>query len=246
MKKIHLIAGGISILLILILIVITIIQQTQQHKSTSQQEGPSATPIIIPTALLSPTTDLNPLKVLSSVPQDNAINVPNNFTAITMTFNKLFNLSDFSIKIIPSIKYSASDSDKKLTLKLIEPLKSSTQYIVRINFKSPHSIPYIFSFTTIGPTPTLVPDTSSQEAAQEEDQFQLKYHPDVYVSNQVPYETNDFKITTEFKSSPRGHFAFTVLLKNTDMEKSKVALFTWLKSLGLQDIDIKSLDIIYQ
>lgn len=98
--------------------------------------------------------------------------------------------------------------------------------------------------TTDGPTQTFLPDTQPSGAAEREDNFQKENHPDVFLSNQTPFENEMFLVESGYKSAPTGHFYFKIMLKG-NYETSKKTVFDWMKSLGLLDTQIQKLDIEY-
>jgi len=95
------------------------------------------------------------------------------------------------------------------------------------------------------PIPTFLPDTQPTGAAQDEKKFQLQNSPDVFLSNQTPYSTKSFSVTSDFKTQPTGHFYFIVTLKSKDSAQDKISFLNWLKSLGLSDNQINALDVTY-
>lgn len=97
----------------------------------------------------------------------------------------------------------------------------------------------------ITPTPTAKPNTRPKEAFEEERAFQRVTHPDVFLANNTPYETNIFRITYQFTSSPTDHFFFVVDWKIQNEDIGKVQLNEWLASLGLSLEQIATLDIRY-
>ncbi|MCL5439143.1 MAG: hypothetical protein M1268_04105 [Patescibacteria group bacterium] len=105
------------------------------------------------------------------------------------------------------------------------------------------------------PIPTQLPIPTTEqliydragEMATEEENFQRKNHPDVFLSNKTPYSTANFSIVNPgFKSLPNGHYYFTITLMGTNKELSKTEFINWLLSLGLTNNQIQNLDITYQ
>lgn len=109
----------------------------------------------------------------------------------------------------------------------------------------PTSSPYDY------PTPTLSstkynPDTQTEGAAEQERKFLRKEHPDIFLYSRTPYENPDFSVTSHFKNEPTGHFTFTVVLKTTNKEEAKTKFIEWVKSFGISEEQIPTLDITYQ
>ncbi|NTU46214.1 Ig-like domain-containing protein [Candidatus Roizmanbacteria bacterium] len=239
-KLIYLLIGVIFVGLM----ILGVILKNQPKK----EANPSPTPIpsIAPQGNLNTMNDPNRLQFVSSVPEQSAPQVATTLGNITLTFNKAISLKDISIKLIPTVSFVPESNGNDITLVLKQPLRASTLYTVDIDFTDPKLFPRTLSFTTVGPTPTIAPDTSSLEVVKQRNQSELKKHPDVFLSNNTPHDEGDFSITSDFTAKPEGHFVFTVTLKNADKQKAKDSLVAWLKSLGLTKVDLISLDIIYK
>lgn len=80
---------------------------------------------------------------------------------------------------------------------------------------------------------------------KETDEFALKNYPDVYLSNKCPFKNEFFSVTEELVRDNGGYYRFNVTLNN-DQNKSKEEFIKWLKTLGLKDTQIESLEIIYK
>lgn len=75
---------------------------------------------------------------------------------------------------------------------------------------------------------------------------QFHNQPDLFVSNFLPYETQDFAASSDFTESPTSHFYFVVVLKNSNNNLSMEKFHQWLLSLGLEQQQIAQLDIRYK
>ena len=72
-----------------------------------------------------------------------------------------------------------------------------------------------------------------------------KTRPDIYLSNRVPHEDQTFAIS-KIVNWNTGSILFIVSLKETNTQQSKGDAINWMKSLGLTDGQIQSLNISYQ
>ena len=94
-------------------------------------------------------------------------------------------------------------------------------------------------------TPTPLPPALQDHTADQENTYNQQNQPDIFLSNHVPYENNDFSITSDFSDTTQ-QFFFIISLKTADQQQGKAAVVTWLHSLGLQDSQISGLDLRYQ
>lgn len=183
--------------------------------------------------------------VVSTTPVDKAINVPID-QAITMTFNRGVKLTDIEFGIDPNFKYSTQVVQNKLIIKPLENLTPSTIYTYSVNFPVTGEFAPSFSFISFGPTPQFQPNTAPKNYEEVEDKFLLEKHPDIFLSNKVPYSSRTFSISSLYKRQPSGHFAFIVELKDISTGQSKADAVNWMKSLGLSGQQINQLDIEYR
>lgn len=99
-------------------------------------------------------------------------------------------------------------------------------------------------------TPSAVPqqDTRSDAPAQEWQQALEQYRgdePDFYLMNFATYTGKTFTMSYQFKKTPTEHYAFTAKLTGPDRVKAKQDVISWIKSTGLTDAQISTLDIQY-
>lgn len=92
----------------------------------------------------------------------------------------------------------------------------------------------------------LVTVTTNDHTHDLEIQHQQKTEPDLFLSNNLPYQTHDFDASAAFTSSPTDHFYFTVVTKNGNPDGAKQKFLTWVQSLGLTQEQINKLDIRYE
>lgn len=103
-------------------------------------------------------------------------------------------------------------------------------------------------------TPTLIPEATRvasdssafpEGAAEKEEDFQLKNHPDFYLFRKTPFDDPAFSVTSNLKPLPHEHFGFSVTIKSADKAKGRTTFLNWVKSQGLTLEQISSLDIEY-
>lgn len=194
------------------------------------------------TEFITPTPSEG-LSVISSSIKDGQINVPLD-SQIIIKFNSKISASTISFSMLPTPTYNFEVKDDSLIITPTLPLQPSTLYSVSVSNAATNDLVTSFSFTTLGPTPTLLPDTRPPGEPENTDALLRQTRPDVYLSNKLPYSNEGFSATYDFNPEPTGHFAFTVTLTGNENE-AKSAFLNWLSSLGLTSTQIDNLDITY-
>lgn len=185
-----------------------------------------------------------PLYVTSTYPVTKSNNIPVS-SSIVLTFIRSPQPNEFEFSINPPAPFNQLIDQTKVTIKPRSPLLPGTTYTFTVKMLNQAQLPQSYWFTTAGPTTPYLPNTKPSGAANEENNFQLQNHPDVYLSNNTPFTTVDFSITSAYQAQPTGHFAFTVMLKGSDLNTAKIKANNWMRSLGLSDSQIQTLDITY-
>lgn len=193
--------------------------------------------------LITPAPNQSLLTAVSSSIQDGQTNVPLN-TQIEVKFNSKINSTLISFNILPTPLYDFEIKEDTLLITPRSGLLPSTLYSVSISSTVTKEPLISFSFTTLGPTPTLLPDTKPSGEPESTDALLRQTRPDVYLSNKLPYKSGNFSASYEYKAAPSGHFTFTVTLTGNENE-AKSAFLNWLSSLGLTSTQINNLDISY-
>ncbi len=196
------------------------------------------------TVVLKPSLIQSNLTIISIAPENEAKNVPAE-EKIIITFNRKLEASEVTVTLLPSLTVTTEIDENVLTVTPESPYKPGLKYTYVIRFPNTTILPKSYSFTTTGPTQPFLPDTQPTGAAEKEDNFQRENHPDVFLSNQTPYKGSNFTITSEFKSTPSGHFVFKVNLAGSDKSLAKNEFYNWLTSLQLTGQQITLLDIEY-
>lgn len=229
-KIIFIASAGIVILIVIILFIMLSLRKSVNNEA----DQPTITPF--------PTTNdalRGPLKLVSANPANDSINAPLN-TKPTMAFN--MSITDFSpeVTISPTTPIVFTISGNSIVINPQENFKPATKYTLTASVGGQT---FFTTFTTVGGTPTLAPDTRPVDIIDEE-QTQLRNNrPDIYLSNYTPFTDSDMSITSSFQTTPTGHFRFTVeKLSNTIPQ---TAFSNWAKSKGLSDAQISGLDVVY-
>lgn len=185
------------------------------------------------------------LSIISSSPSNNQVDVPVD-TTISFRFNKPVSVNDVPLSILPDIQYNLSTQGDQLILQPLQSLNPGTRYIITLRLKDANGQPALYSymFTTIGPTPTYLPNTRPNGLPEQSENFQRQNYPDIYLANKTPYSTNSFSI--EYSTTETGHYYFIVTLGGTNQDAAKEDFLDWLHSLQLTDQQIQGLDIQYQ
>lgn len=220
------IAGGAMLIVVILFILSSLMQRGGNEKLVLITPAPSRS-----------------LSVVASSIQDRQINVPLT-SEIVITFNQEVNSSLISFNILPTPNYVFEIEQNRLIITPTEQLLPSTIYSFSVSSTKDNSLLTSVSFTTFGPTPTLLPDTRPSGEPQNTEALLLQTRPDVFLSNKMPYENESFSATYTFVSQTPSHFAFTIDPKGTT-ENARSSFINWAKSLGLSDAQISSLDISY-
>lgn len=104
--------------------------------------------------------------------------------------------------------------------------------------------PTLSPFTSQAPIPTFIPDTRPVDLVKQIEEDNRTKHPEVFLANKMPYQTTNFSINFYYKESIQT-FAFTVL-SSEDQQQGKTDALAWIKSTGLTDAQIATLDIAYK
>lgn len=215
----------------LIIFFIVIFSFVKKPQITSNKPGAS------PTASIGPSS----LFVINSYPKNSDINVPLN-TELRLTFNQTPDAKQLLLTINPLVQFGMNLVGTTLFVTPAKQFNKSTLYSINLSYQGLGL--YTFSFTTS----SSIPSGTSPDAAsiKQEETTTRDSRPDVFLSNKIPFSNSDFSIILGgYKTNPSGHFYFIVTLKNPNQNIAKASVNTWLKSLGLTDTQISSLDIIY-
>lgn len=233
-RIIYILIAGIFILGIVLLLVMAIRNNT-----------PSSTSDLNPTGIVIPTNKIptNTLDIVDVDPKDQTKNVPLDKTII-ITFSKTFTENDIQFSITPNTSYKSSIEGNKLIISPSSNWEAGVHYGFSVNFADDNQKVRLYEFTTTGPTQEYLPDTQPSGLFESEQNTQREQDPNLFVSNQTPYESSTFYVTSEFDSNPPSHFYIIVHLKDTNTGQADFN--AWLQSLNLTQQQIDSLDVRYQ
>lgn len=238
------IMGILSFTLLILIVGYLAIQKQKQINNNSAiisfpfQNNPTG--VIIPTSKIKS----NELDIVNIQPKDSQKNISLD-APITITFSRAFEMKDIEFFLSPDTPASVVIEKNLLLIRPTDSWIPGTTYSYSVNFISDVSKVRLYSFTTTGPSAPYLPDTATEDYFQSELQKQKETRADMYVANQTPYETNIFKVTSEYTTESPAHFYFTVISKTTDQEILKQEFKAWLQSLDLKQDQIDQLDIRY-
>src|SRR6185503_2711391 len=114
--------------------------------------------------------------------------------------------------MLPPIQYTTTIQGNRFII-TPQQLNPGTKYILtfRLAQNTQNAKLYSTVFTTTGPTSTPAPTDSYNP--HENDAVNLTSHPDVYLANQLPYDTKTFSANYGYTTGPTGSIYFTVQSK---------------------------------
>lgn len=184
------------------------------------------------------------LTIVNLSPIDNTQDAGIN-QAVTVTFNRNIKKEEIELSIMPRVELKIDIRNNLLIFTPVSSYQPGTLYTYLVKSKSFAKPPNTHNFQTTGLTTVFLPDTQDLEGQKNLDDFQKSSHPDVFLSNQTPFENEFFRIDSYFTDVPAGHFAFTASIKTMPVANGKTEMNNWLLSLGLAQDQIKNLDIRY-
>lgn len=200
---------------------------------------PSPFPTIDPN---NPPYSPQNLYVLKTQPSDGETQIPLNRELI-VTFNRSFTADEVFFSISPSVTYSQTIQGNTLHITPLKPFLGSTLYTYTFSYSN-QGTDRSYRFITQGNNPVYIPDTYSDPQGHA-DIWNRQHHPDAYLASKTPYGTLDFSVSSAVTSDTPAHFYFTVQLSQNSYNQAKQEFITWIKSTGLTDEQIQSLDIRY-
>jgi len=114
--------------------------------------------------------------------------------------------------------------------------------------ESPEKQPFTNSYQQIriSPTQPIVnkePDLLQAKAAKEHTEDTRIHRPDIFLSNLLPYQAENFSVKTG--GGRNDHIFFIVTLNKDSQALAKINFFDWLRAKGLSDDQTPLLDIEY-
>ena len=166
-------------------------------------------------------------------------------TNITIKLNKPIKQNFLSFTIFPEVSHSAYSSGNSIEVIFNEKLKEGATYSYSILDSSYSNKPITQWFITKGNVPTPLPHLDeSEKIIKKELEMQKKEKPEVFLSNNTPFENEYFKIESAYREDPEG-FDFSISFKISDKNLAQKSLDDWLLSIGLNKDQISNLNLIY-
>lgn len=229
----------IAVILILTLLILFMILLLKNR--TKENNNQSANITGNQTANPSPLISQTHYKIIAVNPADQEKNVSLK-SKIEITLNSEIENGRVQFFIDPKVPFSMAVNGNFITITPEINFQPGTKYTYILRFAGQTLPSRTYAFFSTGSI-TNIPDTRPIEGEKQQAEFQRENHPDVFLSNNVPYQTAAFSVESEFASSPVGHFRFTVTQKST---AGKNDFLSWLQSLELTEDQITNLDIIYE
>jgi hypothetical protein len=238
--KLYLVVGLLFCFVIIVLVI------TMFHNQNSPTPNDTNNTTMTPTAV-STGAPVDALQITTSDPLNNATNIPvTQIITLNLAKNRTISPADLNVTIEPTTPFTIGLKDSAITITPKSALKPGIPYLIQVIYKGDTANLYSLTFRTVGPTATPVPNTRDEKLIQDINQSDKTNNPDVYLSNQTPYQTSDFSIDSVFKKEPTGHYGFIVKITSNDQDGTKAKLLEWIRSTGLSDTQIQTLDITYQ
>ncbi|MDP4011352.1 MAG: Ig-like domain-containing protein [Candidatus Roizmanbacteria bacterium] len=211
---------------------------------TQNEKGMAQRPIL-PTGITIPTETITTDELdIVAVPDDGSTNVPLK-KALKLTFSQKFTNADIEFYIGPNTPYLSNIEDNVLIVAPQTQWDEGVVYTFSIIFPDDKEKIRTYKFQTVGSPQQKSPNTRPEGLYEQQEQFHKENYPDIYVTNQTPYENDIFAIRAEFDSTPPGHFYFIITSKINDQERLSQEVNVWLQSLDLTQDQINRLDIRY-
>lgn len=235
-NKLKLIAASSS-LFILILAVI-IFGAVRRSGQPSSGLSPTA-------ATVSPQpTSLSTLRLVTIDPVNGASGVDLS-TNIVVTFNRPVLENEVSLEFLDKafkpVSFDYGIVRDKLTLDPDENLTENSIYTLRVRDQN---VRVIGETSFLTKTVTVEEDTRPVTAVTETVIRTRRERPDVFLANELPYESFDFNMVREVNSE--GYFVFVVTSNRLAGETLKDAVKQWLLKLELSNEQIATLNIVYR
>lgn len=147
---------------------------------------------------------------------------------IDITFNKRVGKNSFIFSIDPNEAFDVTYREATASVSFREPLPQGEVFRYRIN--TFNQLPREFMFTTEDTTP--------------ENEITLRYQPEKYAHERLPYEDDTVLITSEYVRA-EGRYRFDVRGNIRNESKVRDAAQQWFLSIGLDEEVFSKFWIIY-
>lgn len=237
MNKIILLVLGLSIIFLTLLLIVT-----------SRGKPVWKNPVLFfrpsPSAPIVSDLPSTPLSIVSVLPENGATNVSPD-QQVHIVFSRPLSLNEVYISFGPGVVFKTNVNGDTVTIVPQSPLVAGLTYKLLVKFNKTGQLSNQYQFTVAGDPPATLPDTQPPGAAQQSEEYNRQNHPDIYLVNKAPIKQASFDLYKgSLKPTPKEHYSF-VMTSKADPASSKSDFFAELKSLGLSQDQINSLDIIF-
>lgn len=205
-----------------------------------RQNPPGRFPV---TTITNVPTPENSLYIVKADPPDDSENVDPQ-KPISLVFNRKLARDEIRFALNPEASYSVVLKDNVFTVAPKDGWAEGEHYTYAVGFNVGGSLTVSYTFTVSGAVKPP-PDTYSDIPAKAEEDWTKKDRPDVFLYNKTPFENDDFMIKGFLKTSPKEQFYFLVNFKTGNTSGNQQKTLMWIKSQGLTDDQIKTIEILY-
>ncbi len=235
MSKIILLILGLSIIFLILLLVVT----NRGGKLTGKN------PVLFfnpnPSASTQRELPSTPLSIVFVSPENGAINVPAD-QPIQIVFSRPLDMDEIYISFGPGVVFKTAVNGNTVSAVPQSPFVAGLTYKLLVKFNRTGQLSNQYQFTVTGTPPATLPDTQPPGAAEQAEEFNRQNHPDLFLVNKGEIKQPSFELHKNMlKTAPNEHYSFILVTKK---DSSKDDLSYYLKSLGLSQEQINSLDIV--
>ncbi len=226
-----------AFVLFLFLILATVLLLRSGQPTT---EGPA----VSPTPRMG-TSELRGVRIVSSIPEANATNVPVKTSQVRITLSGGLKQGTIEVSVYEkstrgTVPNTVSVNGANVVVDLLRVLAPREEYLVTLTHQ-PNGVSVGSFRFTIEDAPAV--DTYPFGLFEEQERNDLKERPDIYVANKLPYSTDAFTIDARVSG---GSFVYSAQSSSLSEDELKQVVQQWLLSLGLTDRQISGLTIEYR
>lgn len=234
MKRVLIISGAV----IIFLLVATLILGLQRQTSLLPTIFPVATPTPV---VFSPSPGAAPRRLLSVFPPNGTNGVATDQNII-FTFNQPVATTSVSFSLFPDTPVMLFSRFNMIIASPEAAYQTGVIYQYSLLDLQGNKLTTASFSAGVIPNPILPLVGRYPNLDTISDTSQRQSYPDVFLAGYVPYQENDFSVSSQFSASPSGHYVFSV---TETSPQSKNGFLSWLHGLGLTDEQITRIEIHY-
>jgi hypothetical protein len=250
--KIYIIIGvAVGLLLVIIIAIATMSNQQQPDQQTqtpneSTNLGQNSTPDNEASSDSRNSNESDSYEIISTNPTDKSVNIGET-DRITISYSTSLSSDDLDISIGPPTEISWETNGSDLIIRPDTPFSTGTQYTITIRYPNNEQLPDFLSFTTAGPTPSVIVIEPPPEFENLDEQLRLQQEetPKLYLYNNLPHEGRSFLLEGEMVSISPKEYIFTVSVK-TNRSEAETDILSYLESEGFTENQIQDITSDFQ